>query len=109
MSSGHTSVDTSGMKLALNDFENALQQVNTAYSDMSEQQSTLAANWTGEAASTFGQALTQYLEDLSKVQSALRTMTETLEQNTGVYVNTNEGSSQLAQVFATGLPGLTGI
>ena len=106
---GDTSVDVQGMALAQGNFQNALDQVNTAYSNMSEQQSMLMANWTGEAASSFGQALTQYLDDLQVVRTQLSTMTETLSANTGVYTNTNEGSTQLANSFATGLPGLNGI
>lgn len=109
MAANPTSVDVQGMVAAQNSFQNALDQCNTAYSNMSEQQSTLASNWTGEAASSFGQALNQYLEDLNTVRSQLSTMLETLSSNTGVYTNTNEGSSQMASAFANGLPGLTGI
>jgi WXG100 family type VII secretion target len=105
----NTSVDIQGMTAAQSSFQNALDQCNTAYSNMTEQQSTLASNWTGEAASSFGQALSQYLEDLNTVRSQLSSMLETLSSNTGVYANTSEGSSQLANAFATGLPGLTGI
>ena len=47
--------------------------------------------------------------DLQIVRTQLSTMTETLSANTGVYTNTNEGSTQLANSFATGLPGLNGI
>jgi len=62
---GQTSVDVQGMTAAQANFQNALDQVNTAYSNMTEQQSTLAANWTGETAATFGNALNQWLEDFS--------------------------------------------
>jgi WXG100 family type VII secretion target len=106
---GDTSVSVEGMKAAQANFQNALDQCNTAYSNMSEQQGTLSGNWTGEAASAFGQALTQYLDDLQTVRTQLSTITEALSSNTGVYANTSEGSTQLAQSFANGLPGLTGI
>ncbi len=106
---GDTSVSVEGMVAAQGHFQTALDQCNTAYSSMSEQQSTLAGNWTGEAASAFGQALTNYLDDLQTVRTQLSTITEALSANTGVYSNTNEGSTQLAQSFATGLPGLNGI
>jgi WXG100 family type VII secretion target len=106
---GDTSVDVQGMISAQGHFQTALDQCNTAYSSMSEQQSTLTANWTGEAASSFGQALSSYLDDLSTVRTQLSNMLETLSTNTGVYSNTSEGSSQLASAFATGLPGLSGI
>lgn len=106
---GQTSVTVEGMTAAQGNFQNALDAVNTAYSNMTEQQSTLMANWSGEAASSFGQALSNYLEDLGVVRTQLSGMLETLSSNTGVYANTNEGSTQLANVFKTGLPGLTGI
>src|SRR5882724_696608 len=78
---GDTSVDVQGMIAAQGHFQNALDQTNTAYSNMSEQQSNLMSNWTGEAASSFGQALTQYLDDLQTVQKQLATITEALSQN----------------------------
>jgi WXG100 family type VII secretion target len=106
---GETSVSVQGMVAAQGHFQNALDQTNTAYSNMTEQQSTLMANWSGEAASAFGQALTQYLEDLGTVRTQLASITETLSTNTGVYSNTNEGSTQMATAFRTGLPGLNGI
>ena len=106
---GQTSVDVGGMTAAQGSFQNALDACNTAYSDMTEQQSTLAANWTGEAASSFGQALSQYLEDLGTVRTQLSGILETLSSNTGVYANTNGQSADMANAFKTGLPGLTGI
>lgn len=109
MSGSLTSVDVQGMTTAQGNFQNALDACNTAYSEMTEQQSTLAANWTGEAASSFGQALSQFLEDLSTVRTQLSTMLETLSTNTGVYTNTNATSTDLASSFSSGLAGLNGI
>jgi WXG100 family type VII secretion target len=109
MSGGTTSVDIAGMTSAQGNFQNALDACNTAYTNMTEQQSTLAASWTGEAASSFGQALSQYLDDLSTVRTQLSTMLETLSANTGVYSNTDEQSSSMASAFSSGLPGLSGI
>jgi uncharacterized protein YukE len=97
------------MKAAQGHFQNALEQVNTAYTNMSEQQGTLAANWTGEASSSFGRALTTWLDDLGIVRSQLILILEKLAANTGVYTNTNEGSSQMANAFLQGLPGLAGL
>jgi WXG100 family type VII secretion target len=108
-SGGITSVSVQGMITAQGHFQNAVDTCNTAYNNMSEQQATLAANWTGEASSAFGQALNQYLEDLGNVRTQLSTMLETLSANTGVYSNTSEQSTDLANAFSTGLPGLTGI
>ena len=109
MASGTTSVDVQGMTTAQNSFQNALDACNTAYSNMTEQQSTLGANWSGEAASAFGQALNQFLEDLGTVRTQLSSMLETLSANTGVYANTDGQSSDMAAAFAGGLPGLSGI
>jgi WXG100 family type VII secretion target len=104
-----TSVDVQGMIAAQGNFQNALDQVNTAFNNMQDQESTLAANWTGETASTFGQALNQWLEDFSVVRQQLSGMLETLSTNTGVYANTNEGSQQMAASFSNGLSGVAGL
>lgn len=106
---GNASVDVQGMIGAQGNFQNALDQVNTAYGDMREQQGTLAANWAGETASTFGQALEQWLEDFNVVKQQLTSILDTLSQNTGVYANTNEGSQQMAASFVNGMSGVTGL
>jgi WXG100 family type VII secretion target len=104
-----TSVDIQGMRGAQQNFQQALDNVNTAYTNMTEQQSTLAANWTGETASTFGQALNQWLEDFSTVRTQLTRILEALSQNTGVYANTNEQSQQMAGSFQSGMSGVQGL
>ena len=104
-----TSVDVAGMTSAQSNFQSALDQVNTAYTDMTEQQSTLTANWTGETSSMFGQALSQWLEDMNVVQTNLSSILEALSQNTGVYANTNEQSSQMANSFKSGMSGVQGL
>jgi WXG100 family type VII secretion target len=105
----HTSVDIEGMKVAQGHFQNAVDQVNTAYNNMSQEQGNLAANWTGEAASSFGNALQTWLADLNVVQTQLVTILEKLSTNTGVYANTSENSTQMANAFMQGLPGLSGL
>lgn len=104
-----TSVDVQGMTAAQATFQNALDQVNTAYSSMTEQQATLAANWYGETASAFGGALDQWLQDFSTVRAQLTKILETLSANTGVYANTNDGSQQMAASFSSGLSGVSGL
>jgi WXG100 family type VII secretion target len=104
-----TSVDIQGMTAAQANFQNALDQVNTAYSDMSEQQSTLRANWYGETASSFGVALDQWLQDFNTVKVQLTNILDALSANTGVYANTNEGSQQMALSFSSGMSGLPGL
>jgi len=97
------------MKAAQANFQNAYDACNTAWNDMTEQQTDLQANWTGEAASSFGQALSTYLGDLGTVRAQLLVMLDSLSGTTGVYVNTAGQSTDVATAFATGLPGLTGI
>lgn len=109
MTTPNTSVDVQGMTAAQQNFQSALDQVNTAYTNMTEQQSMLAANWTGETASTFGQALNQWLEDFSTVRTQLTRILEALSSNTGVYANTNEQSQQMAGSFQSGLSGVQGL
>jgi WXG100 family type VII secretion target len=94
---------------AQGNFQNALDSVNTAQTNMTEQQSTLLANWTGETASAFGQALEQWLTDCGTVKTQLTTILEALSQNTGVYANTNEGSTQMATAFKNGMSGVPGL
>ena len=106
MATPQTNVSVPGMIQAQGDFQNALDQVNTTLTDMSEEQSTLAANWTGEAASSFGQALQTWLDDLQVVQQQLAGMCEKLASHTGVYTDTHEQSKAVAQAFKQGLPGL---
>jgi WXG100 family type VII secretion target len=106
---GSTSVDVQGMTAAQASFQNALDQMNASFSNMSEQQSNLQANWAGETASTFGNALNQWLEDFSTVRSQLSQMLEVLSTNTGVYANTNENSQQAASSFSGGLGGVPGL
>jgi WXG100 family type VII secretion target len=101
-----TSVDVQGMVLAQQDFQGALDVVNTVYSSMTEERDTLAASWSGEAASAFGQALQNWLDDVYYVQQELIIMIETLEEHTGIYAKTNEGSQEMAQEFKSGLAGL---
>jgi len=105
----NTSVDVEGMKVAQGHFQNAVDQVNTSYNNMSQEQANLAANWTGEAASSFGNALQTWLDDLRVVQTQLVTILEKLSTNTGVYANTSANSTQMANSFLQGLHGLPGL
>ena len=103
------STDTSAMAQAQGYVQDTLDGINTAYNDMTEEQSTLAASWTGEAASAFGNALQSWLDDLKVVQNQLASILEKLSTNTGIYANTTEGSQQMATAFAQGLSGLSAL
>lgn len=104
-----TSVDVPGMVAAQQKFQDALGQVNTAYKSMEEQQITLGANWHGETSSSFGIALTNWLDDFGVVQKQLVNLIEALASNTHVYANTAEASQQIADSFKNGMSGLAGL
>lgn len=104
-----TTVDVQGMVQAQSDFQSAVDKTATAYSAVSENQATLAAVWTGEAASTFGLALTQYLEDLAAVRQELDGMLGTLEANTGEYHRAHSTTSEAASSFRAQVSPLSGL
>ena len=70
-SGGFASVDVLGMSQAQNVMQEIYGQLNSAMQSMTEQQSTLAANWSGEASTSFGQALSNFIEDFNKINGAL--------------------------------------
>jgi WXG100 family type VII secretion target len=104
--SGFASVDVLGMSQAQNVMQEIYGQLNSAMQSMTEQQSTLAANWSGEASTSFGQALNNFIEDFNKINGALVGMMEALSQNTHIYVNTNDTSTQMAQAFTNNTSGM---
>lgn len=109
------STSTDGMRALLRQYHDVLSRVNTAYQNMTTQQENLAVNWTGESASTFGTALSAWLDDFKSVQTSLVSIIEAFDANLGVYESTNdlvsERSAQMAATFsgqswsAPGLPG----
>ena len=101
-----TSVDVQGMQAAQEDFQLALDQMNSVYSAMTEEQDNLAANWSGMAASAFGQALGAWLDDLWQIRQELVVMTESLSAHTGIYSDANEASQEVVAAFHQGLDGL---
>jgi len=103
-----TSVDVTGMAAAQQAFQNAVDQVNTSYQSMESQQGALAAAWTGETSTAFGQALTRWLEDFGVVRTQLINILETLSANTGVYANTNEQATNAAAQVGKNLSSLPG-
>jgi WXG100 family type VII secretion target len=105
---GMTSVDAPGMVAAQSTIQNALDTAQSQYSNMLEQQSTLAANWTGETASAFGQALSAWLSDFQTVINALQSMLTVMAQNTGVYNTTQDTNQQVASTVVNSTQSLAG-
>ncbi len=108
-----TSVELQGMTAAQGSFQSALDEATSSYAQMDGQIEGLQANWTGDAARVYTQAMGQWLEDFNTVNQALRTMLEKLSANTNVYANTHENTqqtaNQVAQAIGSGnLGGLAG-
>jgi WXG100 family type VII secretion target len=103
-SGGFVSTTILGMTQAQNAMQEMVAEINSASQALEDQQSTLAANWTGEASSQFGTALSNFLADFGTINNALVAMMEALSQNTGIYVNAQETSSAMAAAF-TNNPG----
>ena len=105
-SGGFVATDVMGMSTAQQTMQSIYGDLNGAVQALGEQQSTLAANWSGEASTAFGQALNNFIEDFNKINSALVGMMEALAQNTHIYVNTNDTSTQMAQAFTNNTSGM---
>lgn len=104
-----TSVSLEGMKAAQGNFQTAVEEANSSYSQMESQIRTLEASWTGDAASTYTGAMDQWLQDFSTVKQQLNLMLEKLQANTGTYTtthsNTTDVAGQLKNSMASPLPG----
>jgi WXG100 family type VII secretion target len=96
------------MQAAQASFQTAIETCTTLYNNMMEQQSTLAANWTGETASAFGQALEAWLNDFQTVNTALQGFLTTMNQNTGVYLTTQDANQQAASTILSDTSALAG-
>jgi WXG100 family type VII secretion target len=103
---GFVSTDVMGMAQAQNVMQEIYGELNSAMQSMTEQQTTLQSNWSGEASTSFGQALNNFIEDFNKINGALASMMDALSQNTHIYVNTNDTSTQMAQAFTNNTSGM---
>ena len=103
---GFVATDVMGMAQAQNVMQEIYGELNSAMQNLSEQQATLAANWSGEAQTAFGPALDNFIADFGKINSALVGMMEALSQNTHIYVNTNDTSTAMAQAFTNNTSGM---
>jgi WXG100 family type VII secretion target len=77
-------------------FQTAIDTAQSLFNSMTEQQTTLAANWTGETASAFGNAVEAWLNDFQTVNTALQGFLTTMNQTTGVYLTTQDANQQAA-------------
>lgn len=102
---GTTSVNVPGMAAAQAGLENCLGQCTSAYNNMTEQQSSLSANWTGQAATAFVQAVGNFLDDLNGVRTNLNNVISTMSANSGVYNAADNTTTSTATSYGSGLPG----
>ncbi|WP_327425558.1 WXG100 family type VII secretion target (plasmid) [Streptomyces sp. NBC_01527] len=103
----NTSVDVSGMKSAQGSFQDALDEVNKSYTQMSSQISDLQASWTGDASASFLGAMETWLQDFSTVRSQLNLMFEKLQSGTGSYDGLHGETVNIASGVGKGM-GLQG-
>jgi WXG100 family type VII secretion target len=104
-----TTVDLAGMSRAYSAFQNGVSQCTRSESNMEQQQATLRSVWEGEASTTFGSALHEWLNNFQTVTNELKKMTGVLEQNTASYRSTHQSTideaSQVKSAVAQSLPG----
>jgi WXG100 family type VII secretion target len=98
-----TAVELQGMTAAQGTFQNALDETTSSYSQMDGQIEGLRSQWTGDASSTYQNAMQEWLTDFQHVNTALSIMLEKLSQNTNVYANTHENTQQVAQQVASAM------
>jgi uncharacterized protein YukE len=103
---GYVSTDTFGMATAERVMEEIYGDLKLQIGVLGNQQQNLLQNWSGEAASTFGIAVSNFIEDFEKINQALSGMLSVMGVNRNVYENTNESSSQMAQQFAKNVGGM---
>ncbi|MEU3795728.1 WXG100 family type VII secretion target [Streptomyces fructofermentans] len=99
----NTSVSVAGMKSAQGSFQDALDEVNRSYTQMSSQIGTLRSSWTGDASSTFLGAMDAWLQDFATVRSQLNLMYEKLQSSTGAYDSTHQNTNDMAAGVAKGM------
>lgn len=103
-----TQVDIQGMIAARGTFQTALESSQSSYSQMDGQIMGLQGSWQGDASNVYHQAMQEWLNDFTKVNSALQQMLEQLVSNTtvydGVHTNTNDTASRVASAMGSGLP-----
>jgi WXG100 family type VII secretion target len=104
--SSFISTDVQGMAQAQQVMQNMYGELNSAMQALETQQGDLAANWSGEAQTAFGQALSNFIGDFGKINNALVGMMETMSQNTNIYVNTNDTSAAIANAFTNTTSGM---
>jgi WXG100 family type VII secretion target len=103
---GYVATDVMGMAAAQQAMQSIYGDLNAAVQQLTSQQEQLAQIWTGEASSTFGIALSNFIGDFDKINNALVGMMEALGQNTHIYVNTADSSTQMAQAFTNSTGGM---
>ena len=104
-----TSTDIAGMQAGQATIDNAVGTFQGIYSSMTDQMSTLAANWMGETSTTFGQSFSRFLEDVMTCINSLQNVSSTIGVNSGVYNTTNNTSQDTATALGNQVPTALGL
>ncbi|MGV9935194.1 WXG100 family type VII secretion target [Streptomyces olivaceoviridis] len=95
-----TNVDIQGMVAAQGAFQTAVDETGRTRTQMESQIDSLIASWSGDAATVYFHAMTEWLSEYQRVCQALQRMLETLENNTNLYGNVHSGTQSQASSVA---------
>ncbi|MFH9090395.1 WXG100 family type VII secretion target [Streptomyces sp. NPDC017673] len=95
-----TNVDIEGMVAAQGAFQTAVDETGRTRTQMETQITSLIASWSGDAATTYLGAMTEWLSEYQRVCEALQRMLETLQNNTHLYGNVHSGTQSQASAVA---------
>jgi WXG100 family type VII secretion target len=104
----HPAIQTTepGMQRAGQALSDTASDFNGYLATINGDMATLQASWGGDASSTFNHAMDAWEASFKKVINELLHMLDVMGVNTKMYSQAEEESSNIAQNFATALPGV---
>jgi WXG100 family type VII secretion target len=95
-----------GMSSAVSQFESKAASFRSQLDQVDQYMQQLEAGWKGGASTTFQAAMNQWQEGFQKVVTALDSVTQGMGSSAKAYDQHEDTSTQSAQSFLGGLPGL---
>jgi WXG100 family type VII secretion target len=95
-----TNVDIQGMVAAQSAFQSAVDDTSRTRTQMESQITSLVASWSGDAATAYLGAMTEWMSEYDRVCQALKSMLDTLSSNTGLYAGVHENTQSQAAAVA---------
>jgi WXG100 family type VII secretion target len=95
-----------GMSSAVSQFEDKAASFRSQLDQVDSYMQQLEAGWKGNASAAFSQAMNQWQEGFQKVVTALDSVTQGMGSSARAYDQHEDTSTQSAQSFLGGLPGL---